>query len=278
MQIKILTDASAELSEKTIRENGVTVLNMPVNYDDKEIEQIDAKEFWQLQRSGKHMRTSQPNREKMKEEFLKAKENGYALICIFISSELSGTYETARSAREEVEYEHVYLIDSKKATVGEQMLVLKALDLAKEEGDPVRIVENLESYKNRIRLLAGLDTLKYLAQGGRLSRTVAVIGNVLNLKPVITIDVEGKVRVLAKKIGLSNTFDAMLRLMEKDDIDEEIPLVPLFACDETNANKFSEKLKEKYKNLQVASVVEIGHVIGTHIGPGGFGVVYVAKA
>ena len=153
---------------------------MPVSYDDKEIFDIDIKEFWKLQLAGKRMRTSQPSRERMVEEFQKAKDNKYALICIFISSALSGTSETAKSVKEEVGYENIYLI--------EHLLVLTARNLINEGLQVEEIVSRLENLKGRIKLYASVDSLKYLALGGRLSGTVATIGNLLKLKPIITIN------------------------------------------------------------------------------------------
>lgn len=171
MEIKILTDASAEFSKELQKEFDVISLDMPVSYDDKEIFDIDIKEFWKLQLAGKRMRTSQPSRERMLDEFKKAKNNKYALICIFISSALSGTFSTAQSVKNEIIYDNIYLIDSLNATMGEHLLVLKAINLIDKGLQINEIIANLESFKKRIKLYASVDSLKYLALGGRLYRT-----------------------------------------------------------------------------------------------------------
>ncbi|MGN1093952.1 MAG: DegV family protein [Candidatus Neoclostridium sp.] len=276
MQIKILTDASAEISKEKQKELDIVSLDMPVNYDDKEIIDVDIKQFWQLQLAGKRMKTSQPSPERMAEEFNKAKQGGYALICVLISSALSGTYETAQSVKEQVGYDGIYIVDSLNVTVGEQLLVLKARRLIDEGLSPEEIVSRLENMKKRIRLYASVDSLKYLALGGRLNVTVARVGNLLNIKPVISIE-KGEVKVVAKKIGLNKTVSEICELVGKDEIDFKEPVVPLFACNDENVNKFLKRLCEKVPQRLVAAPTEIGHVIGTHIGPGGFGIVYVAK-
>lgn len=277
MEIRLLTDASAELSKRLREKLNIISLDMPVNYDDKEIIDIDLREFWELQLAGKRMRTSQPSREKMVEEFAKAKQNGYALICIFISSALSGTFETAVAAKEEVGYKKVYLVDSLSATVGERLLVLKAKQLTDDRLQAEEIVQELEKYKKRIKLYASVDSLKYLALGGRLNRTVALMGNLLNLKPIITINGKGEVKVVSKKPGLNRTVTEMCNLIKTDEVDEKEPIVPLFAYSDENVRKFIGKFKDKGIN-GIAAPEEIGHVIGTHIGPGGFGIVYVEKS
>lgn len=277
MEIKILTDASAEFSKELQKEFDVISLDMPVSYDDKEIFDIDIKEFWKLQLAGKRMRTSQPSRERMVEEFTKAKDNNYALICIFISSALSGTFGTAQTVKKEVAYENIYLIDSLNATMGEHLLVLTARNLINEGMSAEKIVEKLENLKSRIKLYASVDSLKYLALGGRLSGMVATIGNLLNLKPIITINENGEVKLISKKIGLNKTIMKICELIDKSKIDLTEPIIPLFAHSDENVNKFIKKFKSEDIENSITEPVEIGHVIGTHIGPGGFGVVYVEK-
>lgn len=277
MEIKILTDASAEFSKELQKEFDVISLDMPVSYDDKEIFDIDIKEFWKLQLAGKRMRTSQPSRERMVEEFTKAKDNNYALICIFISSALSGTFGTAQTVKKEVAYENIYLIDSLNATMGEHLLVLTARNLINEGMSAEKIVEKLENLKSRIKLYASVDSLKYLALGGRLSGMVATIGNLLNLKPIITINENGEVKLISKKIGLNKTIMKICELIDKSKIDLTEPIVPLFAYSDENVNKFIKKFKSEDIGNSITEPVEIGHVIGTHIGLGGFGVVYIEK-
>ena len=277
MEIKLLTDASAELDAAYVKENDVTVLKMPVSYDNVEVEDIEISKFWNLLKEGKKVKTSQPNREDIKEEFLKAKNGVYALICVFISAALSGTIATAESVKAEIGYDKIYIVDSLKATLGENIVAKKAVTLIKEGLAAEEIYEKLKNFASRVRLMSSVDSLKYLALGGRLSTIAAAIGNLIGIKPVVTIDVDGKVKVLSKKIGLRLTMKEILNIIGKEKIDESEPVVPIYACDDENVLAFVEKFKEVYKTATLTAPAEIGYVVGTHIGPGGFGAVYVVK-
>ncbi|MGN0508285.1 MAG: DegV family protein, partial [Ruminococcus sp.] len=261
MKIKILTDASAEIPKPLQKELNIISLDMPVNYEDKEILDINMQEFWKLQLAGKRMKTSQPSRERMLEEFTKAKEEGYALICIFLSSALSGTFETAKGAKNEVGYDNIYLIDSLSVTVGEQLLVLKARILIDKGLQIAEIVQELERYKKRVRIYASVDSLKYLALGGRLNGTVALMGNLLNLKPIITINGNGEVKVVSKKMGLNKTIMEICDIIKNDLIDLEEPIVPIFAYSVKNVYKFIDRFKSKENETIISAPIEIGHVI-----------------
>lgn len=277
MEIKLLTDVSAELDAAYVKENDVTVLKMPVSYDNVEVEDIEISKFWNLLKEGKKVKTSQPNREDIKEEFLKAKDGGYALICVFISAALSGTIATAESVKAEIGYDKIYIVDSLKATLGENIVAKKAVTLIKEGLAAEEIYEKLKNFASRVRLMSSVDSLKYLALGGRLSTIAAAIGNLIGIKPVVTIDVDGKVKVLSKKIGLRLTMKEILNIIGKEKIDESEPVIPIYACDDENVLAFVEKFKEVYKTATLTAPAEIGYVVGTHIGPGGFGAVYVVK-
>ena len=277
MEIKLLTDASAELDAAYVEENDVTVLKMPVSYDNVEVEDIEISKFWNLLKEGKKVKTSQPNREDIKEEFLKAKNAGYALICVFISAALSGTIATAESVKAEIGYDKIYIVDSLKATLGENIVAKKAVTLIKEGLAAEEIYEKLKNFASRVRLMSSVDSLKYLALGGRLSAIAAAIGNLIGIKPVVTIDVDGKVKVLSKKIGLRLTMKEILNIIGREKIDESEPVIPIYACDDENVLAFVEKFKEVYKTATLTAPAEIGYVVGTHIGPGGFGAVYVVK-
>ena len=277
MEIKILTDACADLPASFSEKEGITVLPVPIVTDDGTDVALSSGAFWAMLESGKRARTSQPNREEMRTHFEKAKREGYALVCVLISSRLSGTYDTAVALQKEVGYEHVYLVDSRNATMGEGLIVRKASELRKTESDPQAVYEALLAYRNRIRLYAGIDTLKYLARGGRLSFTLYAIGSLLNVKPVISIDGEGKIDVVAKKIGVKQAIRAVLALIQEDTVDRSEPVVPLYAKEDKNATALCEAFLAAYPEAELESATEIGPVVGAHIGPGGFGLVYVIK-
>lgn len=279
MKIKILTDSASEFTKEELKKYDVINLEMPLSIDGEEIKNETLDDFWKRLINGAVIKTSQIPQQCLMEGFLKSQKEGYYLIAIFISSSLSSTYNSAKLIKEEFSLSNVYVIDSLNATIGEKVLVKKACSLRDQNYSVEEIVSQLEDYKKRIRLYACIDTLKYLARGGRISPHLANIGNLVRIKPIITISSEGKVEILDKKIGLSMAMKTLFNLVEKDEIDLKEKIHPLYAYDITNAQNFINCLlndkKEYQKDLEEYSC--IGQVIGTHIGPGGFGIVYVIK-
>jgi len=277
MNIKIITDTSSEFSKEEKIKYNISTFDMPIYFEDNEYVDIDIQIVWQALLDGKKITTSQPSRENIKEEFENAKNNGYAVICILISSALSGTYETAINVKNEVDYENIYIIDSLSATMGEHILVKEACKLRDLGYTANDIFKKLEELKKHIKIYACIDSLKYLALGGRIPSAVAMIGNMLNLKPIIEVNKNGEIKVVSKKIGLIKSIKEIVNLIKKDTINEEYNMISLFACDNINANKLISSIKDNKICDNINAPREIGHVIGTHIGPGGFGVVYVKK-
>lgn len=279
MKIKILTDSASDFTKEELEKYQVINLDMPLSVNGEEIKNQSLEEFWKSLIQGDIIKTSQVPQHILMEEFLKARKERYYLICIFISSNLSATYNSAMRIKEEFSFENVFIIDSLKASIAEKVLVIKACSLRDENYSINEIVSKLEDYKKRIRLYACIDTLKYLARGGRISPHLANIGNLVRIKPIISLSIDGKVEILDKKIGLLMAIKALLNIVQKDQIDLNEKIYPIYAYDLTNCQTFISYLlneKEDYKK-NIENYLSIGQVIGTHIGPGGFGIVYLVK-
>ena len=133
-----------------------------------------------------------------------------------ISSNLSGTYQCARLAAESCDFEDVFFVDSRTASQGEAILVREALRLRDEEHLPAHaIVAELEQLKQRIRVLAVVDSLKHLHKGGRLPAAVALVGGALGVKPVLSV-VDGQIKLADTARGRPGAFVAMFKNIEKD--------------------------------------------------------------
>lgn len=276
MNIRILTDSAAELTKDEIQKDNVIVMQMPMNYDNQEFYDMPIEDFWQVLISGKVVRTSQPSRELMKQEFLKAKQEGYALVCIFISAKFSGTLETAQNLKQEVGYDQIYIVDSLTATISEKVIVKEAIKLTKQNLTAEQIVSRLNEFAKKVRIVACLDTLTYLARGGRINRAIAAIGNLIKIKPIID-HKDGKIRLIGKKIGLNMALKEVVKICDFNKIDTNYDIIPIFAHDNTNTSNLVKLYKETYPEAKLVENTSIGPVVGTHIGPGGFGFVYVEK-
>ena len=129
--------------------------------------------------------------------------------------------------------------------------------------------------KSHVKVIAALDTLEYLARGGRTSQTVATIGNLANLKPIITLSEDGKVEMIGKCLGKNKAISAILQKLQETDIDTDFPMYSIYSYGEENCELFRKKLEQK--GIHTETPMQIGPTIGTHIGPGAFGVVFVTR-
>ena len=276
MKIRILTDTASDCTVEDVERLGIDLVELPVTLDGEEVSWNDVDGFWQGMIAGKLPRTSQQSPEAYRVKFEEAKQQGYALVCILISSNMSGSYDSAVAVKEEVGYEHIYVIDSLNASTTEMILVKEACRLRDEGATAEQIVEHVEKLKKRVKIFACLDTLKYVALGGRISKAAAAIGNLINLKPVITF-VDGYVTSLAKVFGLTQGANKLLDKMREIPADPAFGYIPIYADNSKNTCSFVARAKDKGFDVDESNLTPIGATIGTHIGPSAFGIVYVAK-
>lgn len=277
--IKILVDSSSDYELDEIKEKNFAFV--PIQITIGENEYIDGislqkNEFYKiLESSGEFPKTSQPSPQAFLDIFKAAKENNDTLLCILLSSSLSGTCQSAQLAKAMVDYENIYIIDSLAASCLIKLLADYAYSLVSEGLSIEEIVAKVEALKSRITLFAGLDTLEYLCKGGRLSKSAAAIGEIANIKPVITVTKEGAVGVLGKCLGKNKAITQVFKHVQETGVDTSFPLYTIYSYGTANCGKLEEKLQEN--GYQVSGRFQVGATIGTHIGPEAFGVVFVAK-
>ena len=281
MAIRIITDSAADYSAQEIKKRQITCIPMTVTFGDKEYldgRDITKEEFFRLLTEGKDFpKTSQPSPSNFLSCFEEAKEAGVTVIAFLISGELSGTLLYATLAKGMAEYENIFIIDSRIATLGMRILVDRAVKMRDAGRTAQEIVTEIENLKPRLRLFAGLDTLEYLAKGGRLSKTTAALGNLANLKPIITFTADGNVSLCGKQMGIRHACRQVAKLTMADEPDMDCPVYFLYAYDQKNCAAFVHTLQKCGLDIESPKVRGIGPIIGTHIGTGAFGIVYVAK-
>lgn len=175
------------------------------------------------------------------------------------------------------EYEEIYIVDSKSATLGMRFLVDRAVMLRDKGKGASEIVAEIESLIPRITLFAGLDTLDYLYKGGRISKSAANIGRMANLKPLVTISQEGTVSVCGKQIGNRHACKAIGKMVSENEVDYDYPVYFIYSYDKKNAALLAHSLQKNGLTFDEAKFREIGPTIGTHIGPNAYGIVYIRK-
>lgn len=273
--IRFLVDSTSDLS----KDYGVYCVPLKVEIGGKEYRDgvdLDRDTFYKLLTTTETFpKTSQPSPQDYIDIFEEVKANNDTLICILLSSALSGTYQSAVLAKNIVEYDNIHIIDSLSTTYAVKIMVDKGRTMAEEGKSAKEIVEVLEELKHRIKIYASVDTLDYLAKGGRLNAAVAAVGNVARLKPIITVDAEGKVEVAAKKIGMVKTIGFIEEKVKNTELDKDYPLYMLYTYGTDNMNKMKAKLNDA--GYIEDDILQIGSTIGSHVGPEAFGVILVEK-
>ena len=191
MAIKIIVDSTSDIPADLIKKYGIEVVPLTVNFEDKcyldKIEITSQEFFSRLAEAEKLPTTSQASPGAFVEVFEKALEENYEILGIFISTKFSGTCESARMAKDMVGSDKIHIIDSQTACLGACLLILEAAKLVNKGYNIIEIVEKLEEMKHKVSIYAGVDTLKYLEKGGRLSKGAATVGTLLNIKPILRV-------------------------------------------------------------------------------------------
>lgn len=225
--------------------------------------------------------TSQVNVEEFSELFRAAVAAGDEVVLITISSGLSGTCQSAVIAAEEYPGK-VFVVDSLSATAGEQVLIQRAIKLRDEGKSAEEIFADLEALKKRMRLFVRVETLEYLKRGGRISKTSAFVGGVLSIKPVLTLNAEGKLETVGKARGIKQSHKLMNESIAScGGIDFSFPVAMTYAGN-TNDGAVKDYLEDSADvlgdNRDKLHIGQLGCVIGTHTGPGAIVIAFVPKA
>lgn len=280
--IKILIDSASDIDAEEAKEKGIYMIPIEVNFNGETFYDgvnLSHNEFFcKLIESDDLPKTSQINPFRFTEEFKKLTLDGSKVICITLSSKLSNTFQNAMLAAKDFPNQ-VYVIDSLNACVGERILCDYAMRLIEEETDIEKIVSILNESKYRIEVLGVVGTLKYLKKGGRISSVVAFTGEMLSIKPVISI-IHGQVKLVGKARGSKKGNNL---LMEKIDacggIDFDFPYATAYSgLSDEILKKYLEDSKQLWeKATEHVPIYQLGSTIGTHIGPGGIAVAFFSK-
>lgn len=277
--IRILVDSAADLPMEELVAKNITLTPLTVTIGEdhyKDVVELETEKLYEALLDGsKAVKTAQPSPQDFLNAFEEAKEAGDELICILLSSSLSGTYQSACLAKEMAEYDKIYVIDSLSATIGVKLLVDKALDMIAEGHTSETIVETIEALKGKIRIKAAIDTLKYLYIGGRVSKTTAVVADTVNIKPSITVSQEGYVEVVGKYLGVGRAVKDLVKQMKVANVDENFPIYAIYSHDKANSEKLIKSLTKE--GIEVKDLYHLGATLGVHVGPGAFGVIYIEK-
>lgn len=276
-KVNIIVDSTADITED-VKER-MTVVPLTLHFGDEEYIEgvtIQKKEFYQkLIESDVLPKTSQAVPADFSDIFEKIAAAGESAVVITLSSKLSGTWQSAMIAAREYE-DSVYVVDSRSVAIGTAILAKLALRLADEGMEAREIAERLEKEREKICLIAMLDTLEYLKKGGRISAAAAFAGGVLSIKPVVCIR-DGEIVILGKARGSKQGNNLLVSEIRKTGgIDFTKPiLLGYTGLDDTLLQKYIEDSKALWEEgISSLETTMIGSVIGTHAGPGAVAVAF----
>jgi DegV family protein with EDD domain len=277
METVIIIDSCCDLPKEYIHENKVPVLNMSINFKGQEYKDdfgvsLPYKDFYDEVRKGEMPSTAQINVYDYSEEFKKHVSLGKSIICIVFSSALSGSYNSACIAKDMILEEYkdadITVIDSRCASLGEGLLDYYAIEMLKNGASKDEIITFIENNKLKINHWFTVDDLNHLKRGGRVSATAAVIGTLLNIKPILHVDDEGRLIPVTKEKGRKKSIKALAEELDKNIVNPEEQVIFISHGDCIEDVELLKKLileKHKVKEIIVNS---IGPAVGSHSGPG----------
>jgi DegV family protein with EDD domain len=273
MGVKIVTDSSCDLPDQLVQELGITVVPLYVRFGEeiyRERVDISDEEFYQrLEHGPIHPVTIQPGPQDFLEVYRKLSPDADGIVSIHISTKLSGTYNSALMAKEMIETGcPIEVVDSLVITTGLGLLDIVAATMAKSGEGLDRVVEEVKHIIPSIRMLCLVDTLKYLLLGGRIGKAKALLGSILNVKPMITLkDGEvvpaGQARTRAK--GIDKLFEFAQNAVDIQD------LAVTYSTTLDEAQTLAERIGSIFTK-EAVKVARMGTTLGVHLGPGALAV------
>lgn len=284
MNIQIITDSVADLPKELLQAYYIDVIPIRI-YDEEEREYLDgvtlqSAQLLQNMREGKMYKTSLPPLHTVEERFVKYAKEGVSCIYLSISSELSGTYQSAVLIQNEVRETYPQLdleiIDTKCASLAQGIIVLEAAKMAKEGMTKEEILKRVHFLTNHMEHIFTVSDLQYLVRGGRLSRTAGFIGGLLNINPILHIQ-DGKAVPFEKIRGQKKVINRIIQIMSERGEDLKNQTIGIAHGNNLeNANALKERITETY-GCKAFVVNTIGAAVAAHVGPGVIGVFFVNK-
>lgn len=278
--IKIISDSACDLKKAYTEQNniGIVPFNIIINEDTslKDKIEIQSEELLEMMKNDSQFfaKTSQPSPDDYKIEFEKAAKQGNDIICFTITSELSGSYQSAEIAKRIIQEQYhvdIRIVDSLSASLGQGILIKKAVEMVGQN----KSLDEIEDYVNKIKLTGKIfllvDTLKYLEKGGRISKSKRLIGNALSLKPILKLE-NGKLDIVDKVIGKKRAIKHLLKLIksEKNNASKGNELFVVHADSKQEASEIYDELKTE-NNLPF-DIELISPVLVCHSGNGSIAV------
>jgi DegV family protein with EDD domain len=282
----LVIDSGCDLPLKYVKQDNIVPLGLIFNYKGEAVEDdfganFDLKDFYNALRQGEMPTTSQINSERFVEVFRKYINEGKSIIYIAMSSALTGTINSANIARETILEEFpsadISIVDSRAASLGEGLLVYYAYEMLKKGRSKEEVVTWLEENKLKINHWFTVSDLNHLKRGGRISSSAAVVGTLLNIKPVLFVDNEGRLTPFSKCRGRKKSISALAeKFKERTDSSKEL-IIGIGHGDCIEDALALEALVREHGNVKEVILNYVGTAIGSHTGPEILGLYFMAE-
>lgn len=276
-KIKIFTDSSLDLPKDLIREKNIEVLPLLINFGEESYldgVEIQTREMLErIQRENVLPTTAQVTPNRFEEAFDKALKEGCKVVAILISSEMSGTYQSACIAKNMLESDDIVVIDSQNVTSGLGLLVLKACELRDKGATIHEIEEGVKTSISKVKSTLNFESLENLVRGGRLSKTAGAIGTALGLRLILEVK-DGKMAVKDKTRGSKKAIKKLISDFENGNADLDAPIVLLEILNE----EVYEALKKYFAENNINYIdSKVGCAVGIHSGTRACGIFFFEK-
>jgi hypothetical protein len=277
--VAVITDSSADLSDSVLDRHGISLVPLQVLFGDRTFRdrvELKPEEFYRRLRAAKELpTTSQPAPAEFVRAFRDARDHADEVVAVLLSAGLSGTLQSAQAAMRAAALDGVHVVDSRSASLGVGMLALRAAELAEAGWDARRIVAELERIRTQSGLLLTVDTYENLLRSGRVSRGKAWLAGMLDVKPILSLDGNGRVVPIDKVRGRDNVVPRVLSLLEQRLTPR--PRSVRFGVAHADAPEMAERVRTAlvaaYRPRDCFVSLATG-VLGTHVGPGAWAVFY----
>ncbi len=273
-KVRIVTDSTADIPLEERERLGITMIPLKIHFGEEtylDAVTIGADEFYKkLKASSALPTTSQPSPLEFSEvyERILTEEPDTSIISIHLASVLSGTYQSATIAQSMLEGSvDISVVDSKSASFGIGCQVVRAAEMAEAGHSKREILDELKRLREGLHLYFLVDTLEYLQKGGRIGKASALIGSILNIKPILTLDDNGGVMPKEKVRGTKKAMNRIIELLKEDFGDAPVCMILAWTDEKAVTMELEERLKQEM-NIKHISYTTVGAVIGTHTGPG----------
>ncbi|MCA1059518.1 DegV family protein [Rossellomorea aquimaris] len=283
MTVKLFADSASDLPAAYFNEHNIELLPLKVHIDGQDYEDlidIEPKTVFNKIRDGHMPKTSQVSPDLFLKQFTQLAESNQSGIYVAFSSQLSGTYQTAVMIRDQVKEDYPQLdltiIDSRCASLGYGLVVMKAAELLKNGGTKEEIIEEARFHSEHMEHLFTVEDLEYLAKGGRVSKASAFLGGLLNIKPLLHVE-DGKLVPIEKMRGKKKLLKRILDLMSErgENLSEQVIAIS-HGDDEELALEMKQLIEERFSPKEVYISI-IGCAIGSHTGTGTLAIFFLNK-